>query len=124
MFPKIIILSISLFIQRRADRGIRIYHRKEIEDTPFTLVIAFTQEYGNLSTRYKTFDISLQKAYQYFKSDVLWTVHPQWMYCRNVSEFFDTPEAELNYFLYKMRSKWEWPDKRQPQQDIYCEFFS
>lgn len=78
--------------------------------------------YGNLSTRYKQFDINLQKAYLHFKDQGIWTIHPQWLYCRNVSDFFETPEAELLYFLYKMRSKWEWPDRRQTQQEIHCEF--
>ncbi|KAG5680433.1 hypothetical protein PVAND_009941 [Polypedilum vanderplanki] len=105
---------------RRVSRTKRHYYWTGINDTPFTLVITLPEEYGKyrLQTRSEDEihrDTAKGTNVLNFFNGSNWKIHPDWLYCKHNNESFSSPEAELIYFLERMRQPgWRWPLNRSP----------
>lgn len=118
-----------------------------IEDTPFTLVLSIPTQYG----KYRLQTRSEDEIHREFTkgSNVLdffndrWKIHPDWyvkgikrekfecqmninlfsrLYCKHNNETFSSPEAELLYFLERMRKPgWHWPLRPLPPEKSHAQ---
>ncbi|XP_070491988.1 voltage-dependent calcium channel subunit alpha-2/delta-3 isoform X2 [Chironomus tepperi] len=103
---------------RRVSRMKRHYYWVGIEETPFTLVISLPEEYGKFSIQPRSEDdihreiVKGTNMHSFFNGSN-WKVHPDWYYCKQNNESFSSPEAELIYFIEKMKQPgWKWPLNR------------
>uniref|UniRef100_T1H0I3 Uncharacterized protein n=1 Tax=Megaselia scalaris TaxID=36166 RepID=T1H0I3_MEGSC len=102
---------------RRVLRIKRQYYWTAIKNTPFTLVITYPEAYGINRIAVRNDEdihrliVNKNNISSYFAGDK-WRIHPDWVYCKNHTKTFDTPEAELRYFIQKMsKPGWKWPPR-------------
>ncbi|XP_055909802.1 voltage-dependent calcium channel subunit alpha-2/delta-3 isoform X2 [Eupeodes corollae] len=103
---------------KRVIRVKRQYYWTAVQNTPFTLVITYPEQYGVNRLQIRTEDeihrlsIKGSNTLSYF-SGKKWKVHPDWLFCKHSNITFTSPEAELLHFLDKMsKPGWKWPLSR------------
>ncbi|KAL9902927.1 voltage-dependent calcium channel subunit alpha-2/delta-3 isoform X2 [Glossina fuscipes] len=117
---------------KRVARVKRQYYWTAIQNTPFTLVITYPEQYGvnrlqiRIEDEIHRMNIKGSNTLSYFTGK-RWKIHPQWLFCKHSNMTFDTPEEELLWFLGKMSQPgWKWPSSRSalpPEHTaaMYCD---
>ncbi|XP_055843710.1 voltage-dependent calcium channel subunit alpha-2/delta-3 isoform X3 [Episyrphus balteatus] len=103
---------------KRVMRVKRQYFWTAVQNTPFTLVVTYPQQYGVNRLQIRAEDeihrlsIKGSNTLSYF-SGKKWKIHPDWLFCKHSNITFTSPEAELLHFLDKMsKPGWKWPLSR------------
>ncbi|XP_044741328.1 voltage-dependent calcium channel subunit alpha-2/delta-3 isoform X3 [Chrysoperla carnea] len=104
---------------RRVSKMRRQYYYYGMKNTPFSLVIAIPETYGQYRVQIPSSeDIHRLRAQgkmatEFFKEN--WIIHPDWTYCKYLRydperrPQFSTPEQELLHFLDRMNTgPWKW----------------
>uniref|UniRef100_A0A1A9WG46 VWFA domain-containing protein n=1 Tax=Glossina brevipalpis TaxID=37001 RepID=A0A1A9WG46_9MUSC len=117
---------------KRVARVKRQYYWTAIQNTPFTLVITYPEQYGvnrlqiRIEDEIHRMNIKGSNTLSYFAGK-RWKIHPLWLFCKHSNMTFDTPEEELLWFLGKMSQPgWKWPSSRSalpPEHTaaMYCD---
>lgn len=129
---------LKLFYQRRAMRYKRHYYWKKINQTPFTAIVTYPDEFpGQVQIAEHEVDSMTSKGskvLKYFQGN--YTLHPDWIYCRSLKKNFEdmklgeidpddcemTPEEELEYYIAKFeKSGWKWSTNVKEKEAYKCD---
>ncbi|CAG0883373.1 unnamed protein product [Darwinula stevensoni] len=118
-YEKRLSVRIHLDSMRRVTVRDQSYAYYPIENTTFSLGVAWPADYGDLKFRGQV-EIKLQQSRvnvtSYLTGDFNWTVHPEWVYCkyRSVTDPpFESPEIEVLHFIARTQNAgWRWLSTR------------